>query len=72
MTLCATGYSSLLEWADRMWEAAWELDELRGNTDASEWTARKVRDLIRRGRADEPSELAQITHALEERVRGSK
>lgn len=54
--------------ADRMWEAAWALDKLVGDTRVSEWTARKVRDLMRVGRADDVDEIEKLATALERRL----
>ncbi len=59
---------SLTEAADRLWDAAWALDELRGDTAASEWTATKVRGLMRTGRADDPQAVLPLARALEERL----
>lgn len=59
---------SLTQAADRMWAAAYDLDELVGDTRVSEWTARKVRDLIRAGRADDVGEIEKLATALERRL----
>ena len=59
---------SLAEVADRLWNAAWELDELRGDTAASEWTATKVRELMRAGRADDAQAVLPLACALEGRL----
>ncbi len=61
-------FVSLIEAADRLWAAAWELDELRGDTAATEWTAGKVRDLMRSGRADDVEAVLPLARALEERL----
>ena len=42
MTISSEQYDSLIRTADRLWEAAWRLDEMRGDTEASEWVAAKV------------------------------
>lgn len=59
---------SLTEAADRLWNAARALDELRGDTAASEWTAGKVRELMRAGRADDPQAVLPLARALEGRL----
>lgn len=59
---------SLLTAADRMWDAAWALDEVRGDYAASNWTGRKVRDLMREGEADNPEKIARLADALERRL----
>ena len=59
---------SLIEVADRLWDAAWSLDELRGDTAASEWTAGKVRQLMRTGRADDVQAVLPLARALEDRL----
>lgn len=59
---------SLTEVADRLWRAAWSLDELRGDTCASEWTASKVRRLMRSGRADDAQAVLPLARALEARL----
>ncbi len=61
-------YRTLLAEADRMWEAAWTLDALRGDTAASEWTAGKVRELMRASRADDPAAIAALADALEAKL----
>jgi len=67
-----TVFRSLIDEADRLWDAAWTLDELRGDTAASAWTARKVRALIRDGQADNPAKVGELADVLERRVaRGS-
>lgn len=63
-----TATPTALDHAGRAWDAAYRLDELRGDTAASEWTARKVRELIRTRRADEPGEVARLADALERRL----
>lgn len=63
-----TAYDSLIDLADRMWNAAWTLDEIRSDTAASEWTARQVRNLMRTGTADDPTEIARLANALERRL----
>ena len=68
MSQSETGHASLLDVAGRIWEAAWALDELRGDRDASEWTARKVRDLWRQGRAHEESALTGLVRVLEAKL----
>ena len=68
MTLGATEYTSLIRLADRMWEVAWAIDALRDDTEASEWTAFKVRDLWRQGRADDKRELLPLLAVLERRL----
>ena len=59
---------SLLEAADRLWNAAWSLDELRADTAASEWVAGKVRQLMRTGRADDVQAVLPLARALEGRL----
>ena len=59
----------ILAAADRLWAAAWVLDEVRGDTAASEWAAQQIRDLMRQGRADDPDAVAPIISALEQRLR---
>ena len=59
---------SLLEAADRLWNAAWSLDELRADTLASEWTATSVRALMRSGRADDAQAVLLLACALEDRL----
>lgn len=66
--MSAHAYPEILAEADRVWEAARRIDELRGDTAASEWTVVKVRDLIRAGRADNAAEIAEIADALETRL----
>lgn len=58
----------LIEAADRLWDAAWELDEFRGDQLASEWTATKVRELMRAGRADDAQAVLLLARALEGRL----
>ncbi len=59
---------SLTEAADRLWRGAWSLDELRGDTAATEWTATKVRELMRAGRADDAQAVLLLARALESRL----
>lgn len=61
-------FISLTAVADRLWRAAWSLDELRADTAASEWTATKVRALMRAGRADDVQAVLPLARALEERL----
>ena len=61
-------FVSLTEVADRLWNAAWSLDELRADTAASEWTARKVRELMRAHRADDVQAVLPLARALEGRL----
>ncbi len=61
-------HSDILAEADRVWESAWAIDNLRGDTAASDWTAGKVHHLMRAGRADSPAEIARIADALETRL----
>jgi hypothetical protein len=58
----------LIEAAGRLWDAAWALDEFRGDQLASEWTATKVRELMRAGRADDVEAVLPLACALEERL----
>lgn len=66
------------EWmtvADRIWESAEALDRLIGDDRVSEWTARKIRGLIRSGRGDDLAEFEKLADALErklERERGGR
>ena len=60
--------ASLTEAATRLWDAAWALDELRADTCASEWTAGKVRALMRAGRADDVEAVLPLACALESRL----
>lgn len=66
--MTATAFRSLIEEADRLWDAAWALDEIRGDTAASAWTAGRVRALIRSGQADDPAKVGELADALERRV----
>lgn len=59
---------TLREVADRMWSAAWELDERRGDFAASGWVAGKVHALMRADRADDPEEIEKLAEALERRL----
>jgi len=61
-------YCDILAEADRVWESAWAIDDLRGDTAASDWTAGKVHGLMRAGLADSPAEIARIADALETRL----
>ena len=61
-------YTDILAEADRVWESAWAIDDLRGDTAASDWTAGKVHNLMRAGRADDPTEIAEIADVLETRL----
>ncbi len=58
----------LMAAADRLWDAARALDDLRGDAAATEWTARKVRALLRLGRADDVPAVLRIAQALEDRL----
>jgi hypothetical protein len=69
MNSTAAEYGVILAVADRLWETAWALDKARGDTAASDWAARQVHDLMRRGRADDPHAVAPIISALEQRLR---
>lgn len=69
MKLNETEYASLIQLADRIWDAAWKIDELRGDAQASEWTAFKVRDLWRQGRAHDEGELLPLLRVLEGRLK---
>jgi len=60
--------STVLDVAGRMWDSAWAIDELRGDTAASTWAAVHVRRLMREGRADDPAAVEPIARALEERL----
>lgn len=60
--------SDLMRAADRVWDSAYALDELLGDRRVSEWTARKVRDLMRAGRADDVDEIEKLATALEHRL----
>lgn len=60
--------TALMDAADQVWNAAYALDGLRGDRAASEWTARKVRDLMRQGRADDPDAVADLAAVLEDRL----
>lgn len=59
---------SLTEAATRLWAAAWELDALRADTAATDWTAAKVRGLMRAGRADDARAVLPLARALEHRL----
>ena len=61
-------YASVIDEADRAWAAAWELDEIRGDGMVSEWTALKMRDLIRTGEAEDPVKVGELADALEQRL----
>lgn len=54
--------------ADRVWNAAHTLDELLGDGRVSEWASRKVRNLMRAGRADDVREIAKLARVLEDRL----
>lgn len=58
----------LMNAADRVWDAAYALDELLGDRRVSEWTARKIRDLMRADRADDVAEIEKLATALERRL----
>lgn len=58
----------LTEAATRLWAAAWELDALRADTAATDWTAGKVRDLMRTGQADDARAVLPLVRALEGRL----
>lgn len=58
----------LMDAADRVWDAAYALDELLGDRRVSEWTAGKIRDLMRAGRADDVGEIEKLADALEKRL----
>lgn len=58
----------LMAAADRLWDAAYALDEVRGDTAASEWTAIKVRKLMRLGKADDVPSVLRVAEALEKRL----
>ncbi len=62
-------YTTLPDAGDRLWDAAWALDEARGDVEASEWTARKVRELIPAGEANDPRKVTRLAEALERRLR---
>jgi len=69
MTATTAEYAVILAAANRLWEAAWALDELRGDNGVSQWAAQQVRDLMRQGRADDPDAVTPIVSALEQRLR---
>lgn len=60
--------TSPLDLAGRAWDAAYAIDDLRGDTGASDWTAEKIRGLIRQDRADDVETLRGIAEALERRL----
>lgn len=58
--------------AGRAWDAAYELDELRGDRKVSEWCARKIRDLIRADRAHDIEALTKLADVLEDRLEAER
>lgn len=54
--------------AGRAWDAAYALDDLRGDRAASEWCAGKIRDLIRADRAHDLEALTKLADVLEGRL----
>lgn len=58
----------LMAAADRMWNAAETLDDLRGGTDAWGWTMGQALQLNRDGRAEDPDAVLAVARALEARV----
>lgn len=58
----------LMDAADRLWDATYALDDLRGDRVASEWTAEKVRTLIRAGAADDVDLILRLARAVEDRL----
>jgi hypothetical protein len=61
-------YLSLIEVADRLWAAAYDLDEHRADTRASEWAARRVQELWRSGRADDVRAVELLAITLEDKL----
>lgn len=54
--------------AGRAWDAAYSLDELRGDRAASEWCATKIRELMRADRAHDIEALTKLAEVLEDRL----
>ena len=57
-----------MDLAGRMWDAAYALDTLRGDRDASEWIARKIHELMRIGGAEDVALLARLAAVVESRL----
>ena len=60
---------SILAVAGRLWDAAYLLDELLGNTRPSEYVADQVRAMWRDGRANDVTKVAELADTIEGRVR---
>lgn len=57
-----------LELVGRAWDAAFELDDLRGDRAASEWCARRVHDLLHEDRSEDVVALKKLARLLENRL----
>jgi len=59
---------SIIDEADRMWNATWTLEELLGTTGPSEYVAECVRKMWRDGTATNADALSALADRLEARV----
>ena len=60
--------TSIIAEADRLWYAAWTLDDLLGTTNPSEYVADCVRKLWHDGRGNDVAEVSALADRLEARV----
>lgn len=58
----------LLDTARRMWNAAYELDRIRGDTAATDWLAAKVNKMIEGTLPDDLPTVERLTAALEQQL----
>ena len=54
--------------ADRLYDAADELDRLRGDSVASDWLAHRLRELNRTGQAGDVARVVALAESLERRI----